>query len=62
MSVNIYAHIKAQETDEVVELGCAIGDTEVDGLPYWCIVAIAREYIKSIGGFEKFAEWGLIRP
>ena len=62
VSVNIYAHIKAQETYEVVELGCAIGDTEVDGLPYWCIVAIAREYIKSIGGFEKFAEWGLIRP
>ena len=23
------------------------------------IVEIAREYIKQIGGFEKFAEWGL---
>ena len=24
------------------------------------IVNIAKNYIKSIGGFEKFAEWGLI--
>ena len=23
------------------------------------IVEIARDYIQSIGGFEKFAEWGL---
>ena len=25
------------------------------------IVEIARSYIKKIGGFEKFAEWGLVR-
>lgn len=24
------------------------------------VVKIAKEYIDSIGGFEKFAEWGLI--
>ena len=24
------------------------------------IVKIAKEYIDSVGGFEKFAEWGLI--
>lgn len=28
---------------------------------YAGVVAQAREYIKEIGGFEKFAEWGLIR-
>jgi S-adenosylmethionine synthetase len=39
--------------------GDAIGDDMVDGLPYEEIVAEAREYINSIGGFEKFAEWGL---
>ena len=39
---------------------CAIGDDVVDGRPYKEIVEIARNYIKSIGGFEKFAEWGLI--
>ena len=60
VSVNIYAFLKAQETGKTVELCCAIGDTEIDGKPYSEIVEIAREYIKSVGGFEKFAEWGLI--
>ena len=59
VSVNIYAFLKAQETDEVVELCCAIGDDTIDGRPYSEIVEIAREYIREQGGFEKFAEWGL---
>ena len=59
VSVNIYAFRKAQETGKVVELCCAIGDEFIDGKPYADIVAEAREYINSIGGFEKFAEWGL---
>ena len=59
VSVNIYAFKKAQETGQVVELCCAIGDEEIDGKPYSEIVEEAREYINSIGGFEKFAEWGL---
>ena len=61
VSVNIYAWLMAQELMEPVELCCAIGDTEVDGRSYEEIVEIAREYIRGIGGFEKFAEWGLIR-
>lgn len=60
VSVNIYAFIKAQLTGEVVELCCAIGDETVDGKPYSEIVEKARQYIQSVGGFEKFAEWGLI--
>ena len=36
-----------------------IGDDTIDGKPYSEIVEIARNYIKDIGGFEKFAEWGL---
>lgn len=59
VSVNIYAFRKAQETGKPVSLCCAIGDTEIDGIPYSIIVNQAREYIASIGGFEKFAEWGL---
>lgn len=59
VSVNIYAFKKAQETGKPVELCCAIGDEEIDGKPYEEIVAEARDYIKSVGGFEKFAEWGL---
>ena len=59
VSVNIYAFLKAQETGKPVSLCCAIGDEFIDGKPYHEIVEIARNYIKSIGGFEKFAEWGL---
>ena len=60
VSVNIYAFLKAQETGKPVELCCGIGDDTVDGRPYSEIVEIAREYIRSVGGFEKFAEWGLV--
>jgi S-adenosylmethionine synthetase len=59
VSVNIYAFLKAQETGKEVNLCCAIGDKEVDGIPYKDLVEQARQYIKEIGGFEKFAEWGL---
>ena len=59
VSVNIYAFLKAQETGKPVELFCAIGDDTIDGKPYSEIVEIAREFINKIGGFEKFAEWGL---
>ena len=59
VSVNIYAFKKAQETGKPVELFCAIGDTEIDWKPYSEIVEIARNYITRIGGFERFAEWGL---
>ena len=33
-----------------------------NGIPYKDIVERARLYIHTIGGFEKFAEWGLVRP
>jgi len=59
VSVNIYAFLKAQQTGKPVELFCAIGDETIDGRPYREIVEIARTYIDSVGGFEKFAEWGL---
>lgn len=59
VSINIYAFLKAQETNSVVEISCAIGDVYVDGKKYSEIVEIARDYINSIGGFEKLAEWGL---
>ena len=61
VSVNIYAWLKAQETGKPVELCCAIGDTEIDGVPYAEIVEVAKNYILSLGGFEIFAEWGLAR-
>ena len=60
VSANIYAFLKAQATGEPVELCCAIGDEFIDGKPFKEIVEIAREYIFDLGGFEKFAEWGLV--
>lgn len=59
VSVNIHAFLKAQKTGKTVQLCCAIGDSKVDGIPYEEIVEEAKEYIQSIGGFEKLAEWGL---
>lgn len=60
VSVNIYAWLKAQKENRVIELSCAIGDEFVDGKSYSEIVKIAKDYIDSLGGFEKFSEWGLV--
>ena len=61
VSVNIYAFIHAQQTGmDTQEFFCAIGDTDVNGIPYSQIVQEAKEYIDSIGGFEALAEWGLV--
>ena len=60
VSVNIYAWLLAQKTGKPVELCCAIGAEDVGGIPYHDIVDTAREFIRSVGGFEAFAEWGLV--
>lgn len=59
VSVNIYAFLKAQETGKEVNFSCAIGDEFIDGKPYGEIICRARKFIDDLGGFEKFAEWGL---
>ena len=59
VSVNIYAFLKAQQLQSSVEFSCAIGDENIGDMPFEEIVRIAKEYIDSVGGFEKFAEWGL---
>jgi S-adenosylmethionine synthetase len=59
VAINIYAFLKAQKENKVIELSCAIGDEIVDGKDYKEIVEIAGKYISEIGGFEKLAEWGL---
>lgn len=59
VTLNIYTFLKAQKTGETVELCCAIGEETIDGKPYAELVKEAKEYIASVGGFEKFAEWGL---
>lgn len=70
VSVSIYLNLLSREmAGAFVQAHCSIGDTEVsveaDGAnpikaAYEEIVATARSYIESIGGFEKFAEYGMI--
>ena len=60
VSVNIYAFLEAQRTGKTQKFFCAIGDTEVNGIPYSEIIKVAKEYVDSIGGFEKLSEWGLV--
>ena len=61
VSVNIWAYLESIRTGREVTACCSIGDETVCGIPYRDIVEQARLYIHSLGGFEKFAEWGLIR-
>lgn len=60
VSVNIYAHLKAQKENKVIDICCAIGDDKVDNKEYSEIINISKNYIDLIGGFEKFAEWGIV--
>lgn len=59
VSVNIWCFLEAQKRNTTVQACCAIGDRVVNGVPYAEIVEVAREFIRNLGGFEKFAEWGL---
>jgi len=71
VSVNIVCYRKAVASRQVVTAICSIGDENVtftyaDGKTeterFADIVEQARQYIQMVGGFEKFAEWGLIKP
>ena len=74
VSVNIVAHLYAQKYRCTVDAVCAIGDEAVAFtfhrtgaetitryVDYADIVNTARDYINDLGGFEKLAEWRLIR-
>ena len=73
VSVNIVCHLKAVASGQTVTAMCSIGDESVtfqyaDGRreteTFADIVEMARMYILTDcgGSFERFAEWGLIRP
>ena len=62
VSVNIWCYLESIRTGHEVTACCSIGDESVGGVPYAEIVEQARLYIHLLGGFEKFAMWGLIRP
>ena len=62
-SVNIYCYVLAQAKQQDVKAICSIGDKKVnvngEYIDFADIVQVAKQYIDSIGGFEKLAEWGL---
>lgn len=61
VTINIYNYLQAQKEGRTVETFCCIGQEDINGVPYSEIVSVAKQYIDELGGFEKFAEWGLIR-
>lgn len=61
VTLNIYAHLMAEKCGRAIEFKCAIGDKNVGGEKYSEIIKTTKKYINNLGGFEKFAEWGIIR-
>lgn len=70
VTVNILCHLEAQRLRCPVTAICSIGDTmvtikslngDIRSQPFNKMVEIAKQFIDELGGFEAFAEWGLIR-
>lgn len=61
VTINIWLHLYAQAARREMTQCCTIGDNMIGMLRYEGMVEEVRAYIKEIGGFEKLAEWGLIR-
>lgn len=72
VSVNIVCFLKAVHSGQIVTAICSIGDENVtfmyasgdtETIVFSDVVEQARMYILTdCGGFERFSEWGLIRP
>lgn len=72
VSLNIYCQVLAEKYKAIVTSFCAISDkkievnikkgndVEVITVDYSDIVNSAKEYVDSLGGFEKMAEWGFV--
>jgi S-adenosylmethionine synthetase len=70
VSMNIECWRKSVSSHSIVTACCGIGDDEVtfvydngnrETVKYSEVVESAKNWIFKIGGFEEFAEWGLIR-
>ena len=73
VSINIVAYLKAVQSGQTVTACCSIGDEQVtfqyasgktETETFADVVEMARLYILTDcgGSFERFAEWGLLRP
>ena len=70
VSINIACFLKAVQSGQTVTACCSIGDEQVTFVyaggkteteTFRDVVEMARLYILTVGGFEKFSEWGLVR-
>lgn len=63
VSISIYLALKSKELGIPLEAKVSIGDDKViienKEILYKDIADYVKEYINSLGGFEKFAEWGI---
>ena len=58
----VFRQLAAEKGLTLVELGkLAEQDPQIDADIDAKIVETARTYINQVGGFERFAEWGLVR-
>ena len=71
VSINIVCFLKAVQSGQTVTACCSIGDEHVtfqyasgktETETFADVVEQARLYVLTLGGFEKFSMWGLIRP
>lgn len=70
VSINVFAHFLAVDYQHEVVAMTTIGDKDVEFHigdktiihSFKDVVCFAAQIINAMGGFEKFAEWGLIRP
>lgn len=70
VTATIYCALEAERTKQEIEAFCRIGDSFVTvnyssstckKVKFADMICEAKKYIDEIGGFEKLAEWGLIR-
>ena len=73
ITINTYLYLLSQKNNRYYNAICSIGDSDIFiyeryvptfymKIKYSEMVEDVRRYIESLGGFEKFAEWGFIRP
>ena len=62
VTLAIYGCLKVESKGGEIQFSCHEGDTSIGKMKYSLIVKRVKDYINSLGGFEKFAEWGYLRP
>lgn len=62
VTLAIYGCLKVESKGGEIQFSCHEGDISIGKMKYSLIVKRVKDYINNLGGFEKFAEWGYLRP